>query len=388
MPSKILRAAALAALIAGGDVIAAAQNVSPTDYTVPVSTAEQARLDVSYKYAGQESDVLTNDATGSLLYNRFYNSLPFAYDVNLNVIGDTKRLPDGEQDNALNILGSSGIRKYFTPEGDWFYSGELGLTYQDEFDRPSIEVIPGVGYGRFIRATTLARAVRIEDFLLEEGVISRRLPKATIIEVAHIIENEGEYRAIHGERYRRYWFEAMEKEIAKSGLFTEEGLGAVGVLRTQEVLFEERVNERFYGWDVRFGVRFEVLSEYEDIDPDDPGASIRARYSRPLGWKSQFGVTGEYDTPFTSDFGNAYNAAGTVDYIYEIGNRVDFTLSNVVVAAKSDPDVDVVWSDQVRTGFLFYLENQLTLNVSGNLNKVSDSPVTQGVDLSFGYRLK
>jgi hypothetical protein len=367
---------------------AQAQNVGPTDYTVPVSTAEQARLDATYKYAGQESDVLTNDATGTFLYNRFYNSLPFAYDFNVNVIGDTKRLPNGDQDNSLNALGNGGVRKYFSETGNAFYSGEVGIRYQDEFDRPSIVVIPGLGYGRFIRATTLARAVRIEDFLVDEGVISRRLPKDTIIELAHIIENEGEYEALHGERYRRYWFEAMEAEIAKSGVFTEEGLGAVGVLRTEEVLFEERINERFYGWDVRAGVRIEVLSEFEDVDADDPGASLRARYSRPLGWKSQFGVTGEADSPLTGDFGDAYNAAGTLDYIYEIGNRIDWTLSNVVLAAKSDPDADVVWSDQLSSGFLFYLENQVTLTIEANLNKVSDNPVTQGVDVSFGYRLR
>lgn len=375
-------------LIAMTATASTGQNVSPTDYTVPVSTAEQLRFDGSYKYAGQEDKVLTHDATGSVLYNRFYNSLPFAYDINLNAIADTKRRPDGEQDNSFNAILSGGVRKYFKPEGDFFYSLEAAVVHQEGFDRPSISATPGVGYGRFIRATDLAKAVRIEDFLMKEQVIRGRLPKETLIELAHIIEKEHEFKTEHGERYRRYWFEAMESEIAKTGLFVEEGLGAVGALRTEEVLFEERINERFYGWDARFGVRFELLSEFEDVDADDPAASFRFRYARPVGWKSQLGFSAEVNTPFTGDFADVYNATGTVDYIYEIGNRVDLTVSNVVLASRSNPDEDVVWSEQLRAGFIYYLENELNLIVTGNVRKDSDTPVTQGIDIAFGYRVK
>jgi hypothetical protein len=115
---------------------------------------------------------------------------------------------------------------------------------------------------------------------------------------------------------------------------------------------------------------------------------MRFRYAHPVGWRSQLGFTAEANTPFTGDFGSVYNASATVDYIYEIGNRVDLTVSNVLLAARSDPDVDVVWSEQLRAGFIFYLENQLNLIVTGNVSKETDNPVTQGVDIAFGYRVK
>ncbi|MBC8366488.1 hypothetical protein H8E52_03675 [bacterium] len=366
-----------------------ATKVSPTDYTVPVSTAEQLRLDGSYSYAGVGDTTLTNNASGSLLYNRFYNSLPFAFDINLLALGSTQYAgEDVDRNNSSSIILSSGVRKYLSNDGNWFYSIEVGMTHQNEFDRPSITTTPGVGYGRFISATPLAKAVRIEDFLINEGVIKGSLPKVTMIELAHIIENEAEYRTIHGATYKGFWYEAMEKEIAKSGKFAAEGLGAIGVLRIEEVLFQERINERFYGWDVRFGVRAELLSEYEDIDVDDPGASIRARYSHPLGWKSQIGLAATYDSPFNGDFGDVYNASGTANYIYEIGNRIDFTLDNTYVSSKFIPEADSVWSDQLRAGFIYYLENQMNVTLSGNMSKTKDMDLSKGLNLTFGYRFK
>lgn len=41
----------------------------------------------------------------------------------------------------------------------------------------------------------------------------------------------------------------MEREIAGSGILLECGLGDAGILRSNEVLFEERITERFYEWD-------------------------------------------------------------------------------------------------------------------------------------------
>lgn len=372
--------------------VAQAQKVSPTDYTVPKSTAEQMQLGGTYNYAGQEGDLLTNDAAGFFQYNRFFSSLPYGYDLSLDVLGNSRYDAVTEkQDNSYNMVGTAGIRKYFNEETDFFYSIEGRTTFNDSYDRPAIYATPGLGYGRFIRATDLARAVRIEEFLIQENVIKGNLSKATMLELAHIIEIEGEYRAKYGATYRVQWFEDMEKAIDKSGKLTTGELGAVGLLRIEEVLFDERVNERFYGWDARIGVGVEVLTPFEDQERSNALSTLRVRYSRPLGWRSQFGFDGEIGTPLSGQFGKGLDASLTAEYLYELTNRVDWTAANVLTASRVEFAADEFTtsvSDQIRSGFIFYIENSVNLVVNATAAKEEGQPWNQGLNLSLLYRLK
>lgn len=76
----------------------------------------------------------------------------------------------------------------------------------------------GAEYGRYINATALAKAVRIEKHLLRENIISDHLPRATMIKIANIIDRQDEYRNIYGETYENFWLFDMENEIRASGL--------------------------------------------------------------------------------------------------------------------------------------------------------------------------
>ena len=381
-------AAGVAVILLCAPPVLLAQTVSPTDYDVPESTARQLRLGATYAYAGSGANTRTNDGSASLLYNRFYNSLPFAYDLTFNGVGATRRTPADRQKNSYNVIAEPGVRKYLKPQGNEFYSVDGRLTANNDYDRPGVDVTPGVGYGRFIRVTTLAQAVRIEEFLLEEGVIKGKLPRKTMVALAQIIERRAEFETEHGDRYRVHWFEAMEETIAKSGKFTGKGLGASGTLRIEEVLFQEHINERFTGWDVRSGVRLELLTPYEDLDRQDPSFSLRVRYSRPVSWKSQFDLNLQYTTPFTGDIGSkVFTLTGTANYLYEVTNRIDFTLNNILTATR-DAGLKARVSEQVRAGFIFFIENQINLNVTGQFAKDRGEDAAQGLNLALEYRLR
>ena len=377
--------------------------VTPGDYDVPVSTAQQLRLGGTYAYAASGEYTRTNDGSATLRYHRYYNSLPYAWDLNFTGVGETRREANDKQKGSYNFHAGPGIRKYFDPEGNLFYSGEARVEGHNDFDRPGIDFTPGVGSGRFIRVTPLAQAVRIEEFLMEEGVIKGPLPDETLVELAQVIERRGEFEATYGDRYEVKWLKEMERIVLESGQFAHAGLGAVGSLRVYEVLFEERVNERYTGWDARAGVRIQALTPYKKVKRQDPALSLRLRYSRPVGWVSQFDVSAEYYSPFNSDFGwRNFTIGSTVNYLYEVSNRVDFVVSN-------DLTVDVwqvetqVWRgnelkkvketesramEQVRAGFLFFIENQINLNVTGSLTKEEGVDASRGLNMAVEYRLR
>lgn len=376
----------LACLLASPQTSAA---VSPSDYDVPVSTAQQLRIGGNFAYAGTGTDVQTSDGSATVLFNHFYNSLPYAWDISANGVGTTRRTAADKQDGSYNFIVAPSIRKYFRPAGNQFYSFDSRITGTNADDRPAIDVTPGIGYGRFIRVTPLARAVRIEHFLLKENVITGRLPKATMVALAQVIEREGEFETEYGSSYRVEWFAAMEEVVTQSGLFQDTGFGAVGVLRVEEVLFEEHVNERFVGWDIRAGVRIELLTADKDASLQDPGLSLRARYSRPVGWKSQFDVDLQYTSPFSADFGgDVFTGTGSLNYVYELTNRIDWTVSDILIISRSVPAAEVDLTEQVRTGFIFYLENSINLNLTGVIGKERGEDATQAMNLAVEYRLR
>ena len=201
---------------------AKAQNVSVTDYKVPVSRVDNLRIDVlSFNLTTEGKEVVHEQGEIGFVYKKFYSSLPFAYFIDALTSASYFRQLDSERTGTYDMNLDIQVQKYFRETNKFFYFVSPDALMRKGFDRPQSDVIIGLGYGRFINATALRKAVRIEDFLFEEGVISDFLPKDTMIALGQIIEKEAEYRNIYGSRtYLSYWYEDMSSEIDKTGLVT------------------------------------------------------------------------------------------------------------------------------------------------------------------------
>ncbi len=365
---------------------AAGQNVSVTDYSVPVSRADNLRIDVlSLNYVTEGDEAVVQSGNLGIVYKKFYDSLPFAYSVDL--IGATsfnKNPVDKELVGNVTINLVTRIKKYTPAEGNLFIFGDTDFDFDENFDRLGVDMTLGIGLGRFINATALRKAVRIEDFFLEEGIISRRLPKETMIELGHIIEREREFKDLYGDRYRNYWFEDMTNEIKKSNLV----LGEVGfgILRMQEVLFQERINDRFYGWEATAGIQFNVLTPLKDRKRRDPSMSVGFRYSRPLNWSTQVNARFNVNTPFSGDFGRIYNLSQTTDFIYELTNKISFTAAQRFRVTKQR-NIDAKLSTTISFALTFFIENKINLTASEQLTTVEGQPFRQSFNVGLTYKL-
>ena len=216
-----------------------AQNVSVTDYQVPVSTADRLLIDFSMNHATRGSDATTSKGNIGGIYKRFYDSLPFGYSI--DIIGSglaDKNIEADEYNTNYQVNGNAGVKKYLMQNNellkDLFGSVRVSSDTRSEYDRPASALTVGVGYGRFIEATALAKAVRIEAFLIKEGELTDHLPKAAILEISKIINREGEYEDRYGETYKKEWYRDMETIMHESGLLKEDGLGAIGIIRIEE----------------------------------------------------------------------------------------------------------------------------------------------------------
>lgn len=364
-----------------------AQNVSVTDYSVPVSQSNNLRIDgLSFTYITEGDDVQFEGGDGAIVYKKLYNSLPYAYSFDFLGSASYNREPSGNRTGTFSTDLRIQVQKYFKDTNKFFYSFSPNIQYRKDFDRPQVDVTVGLGYGRFIDATALRKAVRIEDFLFKEGIIADFLPKETMIELGHIIDKESEYRDLYDDRsYQNYWYEDMSNEITKTGLVLGK-IGAIGLLRMREVLTQEQINDRFFGWDVSAGVQYQVLTAEEGAKRRDPSMAINFRYSRPISWNTQVNTDLKFDTPFNNDFGREYTLTQNIDFIYEISNRIAFSTANTIRVRKQRLQ-DARLSLASTISFTFFIENKISLTTTEQLSKSEGLPFRQSFNAVLSYRI-
>jgi len=364
-----------------------AQNVSVKDYTVPTSFSSSLFIDPNYDLTMVGKKIQTNRGSVGLVYSTFYESLPIGYSIDAIGSGSFEKNPkDGKYRNRYSMNISSRFKKFIWNEEDLFGSIKLDGNYYKSYDYPATSLTIGLGYGRFINATPLRKAVRMEDFLIKEDVISDHLPKEAMLELGHIIEKESEYEDRYGDIYRKNWFNDMENIIRESGMLKRERIGAIGILRMQEVLTKERINDRFYGWDVTIGTKIDISLPQKKQERNKPSIDISFRYSRPISWSTQFNERLSVNSPWGDKFIDVYNIKADTALAYEISNRINFLARHSFVCNQIDGGNRLV-SNSLSLSFIYFLENHINLVATEQVEKISDSEPTTNFVISLNYRI-
>lgn len=363
-------------------LIASAQNLLITDYNVSASSAGSFCIGGNYNYSTLGLKETANRGNIRLTYKSFYESLPYAHSFDL--IWRASRL---EKANYYNASLTDRFKKYIWTDRNFFGSTSLHIDYLKDYKRRSVDLTLGIGAGRFIDVTPLAKAVRIEDFLLFSGQLYDDLPEETMIKLGHIVERQEEYKTLHGDVYKLIWYRDMEDAIRKSGMLKEKKTNAAGILRMDEVLFRERISDRFYGWDVTCGARGELLKSKTSPKRSTLSADITARYSYPLSWRSQINEQLEMNTPVGNEFFKSYKATLISDFSYELTNRIDFALHNLISRERRREEHCVLTHNSLDISFIFYIENYINLIANWQFAKSTDTNLLHNFILTLNYRV-
>jgi len=409
-----------------------AQNVKITDFDIPTSSARQALLNGFYNWSQTNSfqrDTLSGDTTIQVpdlktinsnwqvdgLYSQFYSSPSLAWQLNLNGALFGQRNDPDDLDIRARYTIDADFSKYFSNDKGFFGNAALNSRYttvknefieygDTSFNRPELNLFAGLGYGRQVNATPLAKAINIDEELRRSRVTSKYLPKSTMLNISRIIDKESEYRAKYKQIYKAKMIEDIQKEVSASGVADPTLMNSLGYFRINNVLFDNYegnvnysfTNPRYYGGDVRLGVEFQVLTRNEILETPNPFLSLRARYGYPIGLNHQVYASVALRTPFDSTFGKAWEGDSRIEYWYNMTNRVRFftnyTLSLVrdvyPVYDGTSQKLSLVGGDKsytnhaLRAGFLFYLENYVTFQIQGGydyLHNVSEGFSTNAI---------
>ena len=237
-----------------------------TDYQQATSAYEDAYISGNYNANSGNQGQSSYDLNLSLDYEKVFSSPNRNTKLDFNGTGSSsKGSTAGDQStNTYQALGSATVDNYFRPgskAGFWYGKGEVGV--QKGQESPFTKATVGLGYGRVVNVTPMARSIRIIEALRHEGFLKSDVSNVVYRNVAQVIDKEGEYRSKHGAaNYEQYWVQDIQSAIEASGMGK---LNARAILKSYDVLTQERISTRKYGWLVRAGVGA-VLSDYDGED--------------------------------------------------------------------------------------------------------------------------
>jgi len=351
-------------------------DISLRDYRVPISSARSSFVSgmIHLQDREEEDFLFTGVGTFGLDFNKFYSSLPFAYDITFHsridgeypdsfLVKDTTIRSDSFYTRIFHLHQfSTQLNKYIFRGKDLF--GFLKFDYLNKtvFVRPETKITAGIGYGRFINATPLARALRIEEELKREGILTANLPYGILLKFAEHLAPE--VRKKYQEEYyywEREYYRNLEEILKASGVLKNQELGSGGTLVINDVL-NEFVAERYYGHEFTAGVGYELSNPGEADTIHHMFVELGEKFATPIDVRAQFIQSFTIQFPFTGgELGDEFSSGLSLRFSYEVSNKIDFVGSYYLNLDIFTEKFQVSHSHESNISFIYTIINRLDL---------------------------
>lgn len=360
--------------VLGTESVLAQPRIGPLcGYTPPRSEFRDFKLSANYRYYNDQfTDNRDNVNSGSLRasFSRLLDAPAFGLSQQANLKLDlTRETFSYQADGAMNLRAYLEQTNFF---------GFVGAEAQGAttFISPGLRVSAGLGYGRFKDVTALSKALKIQERLLGLKALSAPLPATVIFELADTIGRRGEFSDLASLVQR------LEEIIEATGFVPQEQLGAVALLRIEEIV-TETADEKLCGWELRVGLGYELL---------DPQGGARDwltlasfEYALAPAPRSQF----KSSLRFSSSLAllEDYVLIAQANYTFRISETIDSQASYTFVRTqiKNRTPLDIQSIDLRVT---FQVQANLNLAVQLEFTRASDfEEWTQGLTITANYDL-
>ena len=367
-------------------------NISLYDYDEATSSFEEAYLNFNMNVGRNRDDSQSYyNALLNIDAARVLSSPNRDLSIEFNGNGTASRggSAGADKSDSYNFGTRITADTYFTPGskgGFWF--GDLAVKGDDSFENLDTRLSAGLGYGRVTNVTPMAKAIRLIEELRGRGALSAAPSKTTYQTIANIIDRESEYISKYGSKakfYQRHWIGDIESALGAK-------LSAAGILGARDVLIDENISKRRYGWKVRGGLSY-VGTNFSGLK-NNPGVLLGAEYHVPVSNQMQFSNEAEILTTF--DDTDSYTFGNEMSLTYEVDDRIDWENKLKTAFNHSDNDGDNITTNALSSSFYYELGNSLDLgltalvsNTSGN-DTVAVGQIEDGTDrsINFGVRYR
>ena len=283
------------------------------EYQSPLTDLSSLVLSFAYQYHNDPYGLETYDINDGLFgteYVRLFDTPEFGFDVSLQ----NEMLISTIGISTFSTVADGNYKRYFSSEGDYFAYAGASVRSSSEFETVGVSFNVGLGNGRFTDVTPLAKAVRIDEFLVARGSLTAHLHAVDQQIIAREIGSAASYESIAD-------LLAVVLEIIEgSGLVRTGGLDALDISEITRFI-QERGFSRYCGWDLKFGLGYALL------DPSGGGNDLLItgafNYAFTTTPKVQFLVQGSFSGP--TDLIETNRIDLTIGYDFLIADFLNLT---------------------------------------------------------------
>ncbi len=364
--------------------------VSLFDYNKASSSYEDAYLNGSLNVNDSKNSKTSYDLKLGVDYEKSVSDADATVKYEAGLDGQVSKSGAKNAKRQENYKGHASVTydKYLNPQASnafWYGGGELRIQEKQGdyagLKHPFVKVSGGVGYGRVVNVTPMAKTMRLIEALVENGNLARVPSASTYQKVAQIIEQEDSYIKKNPDRYAQYWIADIQKALGVN-------LGAAGTIRAYDVLTKEKVSTRKYGWDVRAGVGL-VANNFKG-DSGNPLLELEGNYYYPISNKTQFSNEAKF-TAELDDGDDSYIFTNDMGLTYELTDRVDWENTWQLSHENNEGSADVT-KNTLSSSFSYELSNSLdyktTVKLAHKKIEDADSEFDKGLYMGVTYRLK
>jgi hypothetical protein len=376
-------------------IITQSYAVEITDYKPPESKLSDLDTYFYFSYTKRtESDDSTSHNYSTRMigksntnYKYFHYSDDINWSFNSNLELNYNSYPPH---SPLTLVSSNSLvlNKYLEHDIYVSLAGNFKFVQNEEFDFTGAFAW-GVGVGRYYNATSIITATRIQEELIEEGIITEPFPDSILIELATELDNSPNY-ILKREHYRQI-VAILEKHVQ---IATLPGIGLYRVLEVVERMNvytntntqTASINTRAFGY--RIGIENGIgdlnSDYYQSLPPylDPDYLHWYVEYAHPLNNKLQLVSSVDYsryyhesgriklDDEIIKVECETSSWSGMLGIAYEISDRIRSSISNTLNYGYSHDEYfselqrDRYFNNALEFVLSYYLED----NVYGSIN--------------------
>lgn len=251
-------------------------------YHAPVSDLASLGMSFSYHYYNDPYGIHDRDINAGefqIHYSHLFDSPNFGYSIM------------AKNDMTISVLSLSSYtatavgsaKRYFSPEAAYFgFASATGKT-ASVYTTIGLSATLGIGYGRFADVTPLAKAMKIDEYLVDCKSLTGHLSVVDLQALANEIDNRATYSTTAA------LVAALQEIIEGSGLVKKGKLNSLDISEISQIV-TDNTHPRYCGGEARLGLTYEILNPKGG--PHNLLATAAVNYAFTATPRAQFLVQG------------------------------------------------------------------------------------------------